>query len=238
MSQAARGLAYALLVLVVLWVPTTSDPSVGTEPRAYAGAAVLAAVALVGFVVSLKWNSLQPVVTNLAFGAASLAIVGLISNQVVPTGTAANTQIQAVGLIVILVVGALFMFMSSAPTVSWSKLPLVTTLAAVAIVLAYAATIVYMLNNAAAVGVTETVWARYLVIFSAVQGVGLAAVGALLGTQVKQGEVDAAAQDVRTAVSAATTLHNAQPPSGAATSSTVDAALATRQIDALKVQYM
>jgi hypothetical protein len=237
MSQAARGLAYALLVLIVLWVSSTFEPDVGTPLRPYAGAALLVGIALLGFVASLRWSDVQPVVTNLALSAASLAVVGLISNQVVPVGTAAGAQIQAVGLVVILVVGALFVLMVSAPTVSWSKLPAGTTVAALLLVLAYAATIVYMLNNAAIAAVTETVWARYLVIFSAVQGVGLAAVGALLGTQVKQGEVNAAQKDVRTAVNAADVLHNAPAPAGSPLPTAAEAALARQQIESLRGEY-
>lgn len=243
-NQSGRGLAYAALAGVTVWIMAGIWPTFDANvPRIYIGALALGGIAAGAFVAGYFTNNtaFQAAVTSSAIGSASLAIVGLAAIEVAPVNGKANEALQAGALIAVLVVGVAFLFSDSAPQISWSKLPVVTTIAAIVLVIAYAATIVYMLTNANVTAVTELVWARYLVVFTAVQGVGLAAVGALLGSQAKQGEVLAAQSDAKDATALADRLKNTAPVDPNATPTAADAddvAAMLRRLDALKVRYL
>jgi hypothetical protein len=194
MSTAGRGAAYAIVTAIAIAVVLDLLPTLGTSaPHIYTGALLLAAVAVIAFVLErTAWKDnagVEAAVPLFAVSAAGFFIVGLVGHELVPASAGQPNVVQTVGLIVILAVGALLLLSGSMPTISWSKLPVITTLVAMVMVGAYGAVILFMLNNVAA---QQASWDRYLVVFTAVQGVGLAAVGALLGTQVKQGEVNAA----------------------------------------------
>lgn len=195
MSQIGKSAAYAVVTGVAIAVVLDAAPILGTSaPRIFTGALVLAAGALIAFVMAAtRWKdntAIAAAVPSFALGAAAFAIIGLVGGQLVPASDGQpNAAVQAVGLIIVLIVAAVLLVSGSMPTLSWSTLPVITTLVALVLAGAYGAVIMYMLNNAAAESIS---WDRYMVIFTAVQGVGLAAVGALLGTQAKQGEVDTA----------------------------------------------
>lgn len=193
MNTAARAAAYAVLVATAVGVVVDAFPPLGvTGSRTYTGALLLAGVAVVAFgLTATVWTTrveIQVAAPSFAMGAAGLLIVGLVGNEITPADPAQlRATVRAIGLVIVLMINAILLFGTSLPTMTWSKLPVITTLVAIVMVLAYGAVILYMLNNAATEGAT---WDHLLVIFTAVQGIGLAAVGALLGTQVKQGEVN------------------------------------------------
>jgi hypothetical protein len=243
MAQGGRGAAYAALTIVSVWIVTSIWPTVDqATPRIYVGSIGLAIVAALLFAVGLLRASLQTAtqsaVTGLAIGSASLAFVGLATTQVAGTDGKTNEQLQAVGLMVVLLFGLVFLFSDGATKISWSNLPLVTTAAAAVLVVAYGATILFMLGNAASTNVTETVWARYLVVFTAVQGVGLAAVGALLGAQVKQGETNGVRTDLVDALNSAAITQQAPPadPQHLPSAGVVQAA--NDKLDVLRARYL
>jgi hypothetical protein len=74
------------------------------------------------------------------------------------------------------------------PPVTLSRLPLVATVAAVALIVGYAAVIQFMFARAGTENETE--WERLVTLFAGIESIGFAAVGALLGQQVQKTQTD------------------------------------------------
>ncbi len=217
MSDGAKAAGTAVIAILLVLVSASDYPSLDAVPVVYYAALVLALVAIVaGLSKKFPKVDISGAARPAAVGALAFAILGIVSSELVktPKGEPDQTWLS-IGLIVIGLVGVLLMYSgTSMPAFSWSKLPIVATLAAILLIGAFGITIVFMLVNASAKATDEVVWGRYLVVFTAIQGVALAAVGALLGTQVKEGEVQDTKKLGLEIVEAAETLKNATPTPG------------------------
>jgi protein-S-isoprenylcysteine O-methyltransferase Ste14 len=207
------GLAIGIVVLALVIAPlnyTQLPDGVPKDfPRTIAAAIIAALIAIIVAVLAAfagdtgRLKNIGSAVTPIAILAFGLLIVGIVVERLVQDPNQKDA-VEAIGVIAVALLGFVFLFTSGAPQLSWSNLPIVASVAALLVVVAYAATIVWMAT--VATDATDKTWGRYLVLFAAVQGVGLAAVGALLGAQVKQGEVDTQKDLTKTAVAAGKTL--------------------------------
>jgi hypothetical protein len=236
----------AIVMVLVIAGPKYATP--GDVPLVFYGALLAALVAIVAALSAPVAKAIgrdfdiSAVALPAAIGAVAFAILGIVTTVLVPGEHGRPNEIWlAIGLIAIGLIAIVLVFSDgSMPTFTWSKLPLITTIVAGLLVAAFAVTIVFMVQAAGQTATTETVWARYLVVFTVVQGVGLAAVGALLGTQVKEGELKDVKQTGLALADAAETLAKAPssvPPksSNAPTNADVAAAHETVRIGRLRM---
>jgi hypothetical protein len=216
----AAGVAVIAIVMVLV-IAGPKYGNLGATPLVFDGALLAALIAIVAAVSAPVTKAaghpdldFSAAAMPAAIGAVAFAILGIVTTVLVPgEGGKPNETWLAIGLIVVGLIAVVLVFSDgSMPTFTWSKLPVITTIAAGLLVAAFAATILFMLQAAGQTGTSETVWARYLVIFTAVQGVGLAAVGALLGTQVKEAELKDVKKTGLAVADAAETLEKARGP--------------------------
>lgn len=164
-------------------------PVTESAKQAFVLAASLTAVAVIVAVLVIWRSSMTGTGQSLrVIGPAAVAAAAVF--LVLYARSSDDRGLLAAGTLVVLGVAGVGT-LESMPVlaqVSFSRLPMVTTIAAVALIIGYAAVIQFMFSRAGTQNQTE--WERLVTLFAGIESIGFAAVGALLGQQVQKVQTD------------------------------------------------